>query len=331
MLGLSTPLQKAIFVAYVTLWCACHLLVYSSQHGASPAYNVTSVVMVTELVKMLMALSFYLYYDGGPSELARTIARESNLLLKYAVPAVLYALYNNLVYLNLASFDPGTYNVLMQLKIAMTGTLYQWLFSKQLNRNQWMAILLITLGCMCKESDKLTTSSSLRANLTAWLFLLCQMLCSVFAGVYNEALLKGPNVEARNVSTNLQNAFLYSQSVVVNACFLLWRGQFLEAFSAKNLSGVLSVQVLAIICIMSTVGLVTGFFLKHLDSVLKSIAAAIEVVFTMFLSSVLFGTPLELMGVVAACIVGSGVALYSVPPKRHSVGTLPKKTEKCDP
>lgn len=31
------------------------------------------------------------------------------------------------------------------------------MFSKQLNRNQWAAILLITLGCMCKESGKVTT------------------------------------------------------------------------------------------------------------------------------------------------------------------------------
>ena len=35
-------------------------------------------------------------------------------------------------------------------------------------------------------------------------------------------------------------------------------------------------QVLAIICIMSSVGLVTGFFLKHLDSVLKAVASALE-------------------------------------------------------
>jgi arginine/ornithine N-succinyltransferase beta subunit len=34
--------------------------------------------------------------------------------------------------------------------------------------------------------------------------------------------------------------------------------------------------VLAIIAIMSTVGLVTGFFLKHLDSVLKAVASALE-------------------------------------------------------
>ena len=37
--------------------------------------------------------------------------------------ARLYAMYNNLLFINLASFDPGTYNVLIQLKIALTGVL----------------------------------------------------------------------------------------------------------------------------------------------------------------------------------------------------------------
>ena len=41
------------------------------------------------------------------------------------MPALLYCVYNNLVYINLAAFDPGTYNVLMQLRIVITGFLYQ--------------------------------------------------------------------------------------------------------------------------------------------------------------------------------------------------------------
>ena len=42
--------------------------------------------------------------------------------------------------------------------------------------------------------------------------------------------------------------------------------------SAENLSTVASPMVLTIVAIMSSVGLVTGFFLRHLDSVLKAIA-----------------------------------------------------------
>jgi solute carrier family 35 (UDP-sugar transporter), member A1/2/3 len=58
---------------------------------------------------------------------------------------------------------------------------------------------------------------------------------------------------------------------------------------------------------------VTGFFLKILDSVLKSVASAIEVLLTTLLSTLFFGTPLALADVVAAAMVGGGVALYARP------------------
>ena len=50
----------------------------------------------------------------------------------------------------------------------------QALFSKRLNRNQWLAILLITLGCVCKESSKLN-GDGLSASTSAWALLLLQM------------------------------------------------------------------------------------------------------------------------------------------------------------
>jgi len=73
--------------------------------------------------------------------------------------------------------------------------------------------------------------------------------------------------------------------------------------------------------IMSSVGLVTGFFLKHLDSVLKSIASATEIVLTMIASAMLFGTSLNTAGLMAALLVAGGVAMYARPsqPARQSM------------
>jgi hypothetical protein len=42
----------------------------------------------------------------------------------------------------------------------------------------------------------------------------------------------------------------------------------------------------------SSVGVVTGFFLRHMDSVLKAVASAFEVVLSMLVSYVLFAVPL---------------------------------------
>ena len=53
--------------------------------------------------------------------------------------------------------------------------------------------------------------------------------------------------------------------------------------------------------------------MKILDSVLKSVASAVEVLLTTLLSTLFFGTPLALADVLAAAMVGGGVALYARP------------------
>ena len=314
MLGLDTPRKQGIFVGYVMLWVSSHVLVYASKMPGAPQYNATSVVLITEMVKLAMALSLYRRYDGDMSLLMREVLQSPDLLLKYTVPALLYCIYNNLVYVNLSFFDPGTYNVLMQLRIVLTGVLYQVLFATRLGRNQWLAIVLIMLGCVCKEAPKLFGSAGRvpPAVASAWLLLAFQMVCSVFAGVYNEKLLKGDGKSVR-VGTNLQNAYMYLNSIVWNLAFLVLNGKLDEAVQLSNLSVVCSPTVLGIVLIMSSVGMVTGFFLKVLDSVLKSVASAVEVVLTTLLSTLLFSTPLSLADVLAAAMVGGGVALYSRP------------------
>ena len=312
LLGLDSALKRGIFATYVLLWVSSHLLVYGSRLAGARPYNPTSVVMITELTKFVMAVSMYLMYDGSFADLTKAVASSLPLALKYTVPAVLYCVYNNLVYINLTTFDPGTYNVLMQLRIGLTGLLWQQLFSQRLNRNQWIAIGLIALGCMVKESAKLSPDGGgISANMRAWMLLGVQMMSSVLAGVYNELLLKGGS--HAKVTTNLQNSFMYLQSVVWNGLFLAVQGRLGEAFASDNLSVVMSPAVLAIIAIMSSVGLVTGFFLRHLDSVLKSIASALEVVLTMIASFAVSGTPIDSLAMLAAVLVGAGVWLYAKP------------------
>ena len=218
-----TPTGQTIFVVYVLLWCCSHLLIYASRQAGAPEFNATSVVLLTELVKLCLAVGLYLRFDGGLDVLTQTVLGTLPLLVKYSVPAALYCVYNNLVYTNLTAFDPGTYNVLMQLRIVMTGIIYQQAFSKRLNRNQWIAIVLIAVGCMVKESAKMGDSASFHQNSAAWLLLLVQMLSSVGAGVYNEVLLKGGGDEGRGlvVTTNLNNAYMYFHSVVWNVAVLI--------------------------------------------------------------------------------------------------------------
>ena len=61
----------------------------------------------------------------------------------------------------------------------------------------------------------------------------------------------------RRVGTNLQNAYMYLNSIGCNLGFLLVNGTLHEATHADNLRAVCSPTVLAIVAIMASVGMVT--------------------------------------------------------------------------
>lgn len=52
--------------------------------------------------------------------------RQSAALLRfYMVPSALYCVYNNLMFVNLARFDPTTYYLLLQFRVVITGVIFQ--------------------------------------------------------------------------------------------------------------------------------------------------------------------------------------------------------------
>lgn len=88
----------------------------------------------------------------------------------------LYALYNNLLFINLASFDPGTYNVLIQLKIAMTGVSapqgYNFLQRKQGGREVLMATGLLRVAQWSSMSPQNRPTSMVCFQLTLVVYIL---------------------------------------------------------------------------------------------------------------------------------------------------------------
>jgi solute carrier family 35 (UDP-sugar transporter), member A1/2/3 len=49
-------------------------------------------------------------------------------MMLYFVPAFMYCLYNNLAFVNLATFDPTTYYLLLQFRVVITGIVFQVCF-----------------------------------------------------------------------------------------------------------------------------------------------------------------------------------------------------------
>nr|CAD7255861.1 unnamed protein product [Timema shepardi] len=212
----------------------------------------------------------------------------------------------------------------------------QVLFQKKLSGKQWLSLILLTVGCMVKQIDISSLYSSSSVSTTAhsnspWefrlsvnaLLILVQTICSCCAGVFNEYLLKG---EGANVNIYIQNMFMYINSIVCNAGILLIKGDLYDAFTPEALSSVFAFKVIIIMFNNAAIGIITSFFLKNLNSILKTFASALELMFTAVLCWLLFGIPIYANTVIAISIVSYAVILYSQNPVVNKIkGTTPSE------
>ncbi|XP_069171710.1 UDP-galactose transporter senju isoform X2 [Procambarus clarkii] len=244
-----TPWSFVIFVAYMVLFINQGIIVTASQRAdSSYSYNTVTVVFLTEATKLLTSLIIFLK-DNRLSTLIADMRTHLRVLGLYMVPALLYCLYNNLAFVNLAAFDPTTYFLLLQLRVVVTGISFQVVFKKQLSRRQWVSLLILTVGCIVKQlsSIKKQEISPTQPESTYTTFflnfaslhtglMLVQVFCSCLAGVYNEKLLKDTGVE---VHIMVQNVFMYIDSIICNAVILLFRGELFSAFTAASLTQII--------------------------------------------------------------------------------------------
>ena len=101
------------------------MLVTASRSGEIDyPYNTVTVVLITEVLKLVLSGSIYMR-DNTAVSLGENILENKNVLGLYFVPAALYCLYNNLSFVSLSYFNPTTYFMFMQIRLLLTGLIYQ--------------------------------------------------------------------------------------------------------------------------------------------------------------------------------------------------------------
>lgn len=167
------------------------------------------------------------------------------------------------------------------------------------------------------EPEVTTESSATSKNMNGFdfsisaVFILAQTVCSCLAGVYNEYLLKDKGVD---VNIFIQNVFMYLDSIVCNVVVLVMQGDVQTIFHRENLTNLLNLNVILIILNNSAIGIITSFFLKYMNSILKTFASAIELMFTAVLSYFLFSIPIYINTFLAITVVSFSIYLYSQNP-----------------
>ncbi|KAF2901273.1 hypothetical protein ILUMI_04910 [Ignelater luminosus] len=310
-----------IFILYIVLFVNQGILVTASQDSNNLYnYDIITVVLLTEVLKLITSVSLYCR-DHSFASLFEDAWKNKNVLGLYFVPAFLYSLYNNLSFINLVTFDPTTYYLLLQFRVVITAVLFEVIFKKKLSRKQWWSLLILTVGCMFKQVNfslffdtKENTTKSVKSTNFVWdinaLFILIQASCSCLAGVYNEYLLKEPGA---NVHIFIQNVFMYLDSILCNCFLLVLQGNF-QAFSLTNIQKVFHYKVIMVMLNNTAIGIITSFFLKNMNSILKTYASALELIFTAIFSYLLFSIPIHLNTILAIVTVLYAMFLYTQNP-----------------
>lgn len=164
---------------------------------------------------------------------------------------------------------------------------------------------------MIKNFDAATTQSTSDTDISSQIFNIYflsinfQNFCSCLAGTYNEYLLK---TKGSNVDIFLQNVFMYLDSVLCNVIMLMFKGEITSLFD--DLAPLCDTFVILITVNSAIVGIVTSFFLKNLNSILKTYASALELVITAVVCYLLFNILITVYTVISICLVSIAAAMY---------------------
>lgn len=300
-------LSFVVFVLYITLFVFQGVFVTASKsENGKYDYNTTLVVFLSELLKLVISATLYTYRRENKPNLFNAIVINYKLMLLYFVPSLLYCFYNNLAFFNLSHYDPTSYYILLQFRVVITAIIFQFLFKKKLTLIQWASLGILTIGCMVKNFD-LGSDTDLWSQLFSIYILSInfQNFCSCLAGTYNEYLLK---TKGSDVDIFLQNVFMYLDSIICNFFILIFQGQLPDLVS--DFKPLNNVYVILIILNSAFVGIVTSFFLKNLNSILKTYASALELVITAIVCYMIFGIVITWFTIISICLVSVAVVMY---------------------
>jgi UDP-sugar transporter A1/2/3 len=173
----------------------------------------SSVVVVTEFSKLLLSLAICFIFEAQSSFsnfrhiLFKGFVDEAADCLKLMVPAVLYAIQNNLQYVIESA---PLFLVVYQMKIITTAVFYSMLLYRRLSLKEWGCIFALSVGVSMVESSQNDILPHHASNIIGVLSVVVACLTSGFAGVYFEKITKSSksSIWVLNVQMSLLSCFM---------------------------------------------------------------------------------------------------------------------------
>ncbi|KAG1928805.1 CMP-sialic acid transporter [Pimephales promelas] len=288
---------------------------------SSDLYFSTTAVCVTEVIKLLLSLMM-LVRETGDLGRCRTavvthIFRSPKELLKLSVPSVVYAIQNNMAFVALSNLDAAVYQVTYQLKIPCTALCMVLMLSRSLSRLQWFSVFMLCGGVtLVQWTPPHSTKVQVEQNpLLGFMAIAVAVLCSGFAGVYFEKVLK-----SSDTSLWVRNIQMYLSGIAVTliGVYVTDGAQVLE----KGFFYGYTPWVCLVIFLSSVGGMYTSVVVKYTDNIMKGFSAAAAIVLSTVASVLLFGLQITTTFILGAALVCVSIYMYGLP--KQDTSKLPK-------
>ena len=152
MLNLSWKAWAALGLFVIQNGCA-GVILHSSQH--STGYSSQVAVLMQELVKLPVCFLLYVVECGGLLAMTKSLHADATTRsvewAKMSVPALLYTVQNNCLYLGFLHLEAAVGQVTYQSKIFFTAVCSVWMLGKKLGAPQWLALVLLAAGVVCVQ------------------------------------------------------------------------------------------------------------------------------------------------------------------------------------
>lgn len=314
-------LRYASLVMLVLQNCAAVLLMrYTQTRVVSVKYSVSSVVASTELVKVIVCLyQMVRNEDKSIRECIGDCLKPDGL--KMVVPAALYTLQNNLLFVALANLEATLFQVTYQLKLLVTALFMVVLLNKKLSMYKWSALGVLFIGIVFTQ---LKGSSSSKKDVSSEQLvqgLLAVVVCatsSAFASVYFEKVVK--NTQSSLASRNVQLGCFSGFFAMCGFFYAEKRGvsSYLDGYDAV---------VMILVMNQAVGGILVAVVIKYADNILKGFATAIAIIVSGVISYLFLDFAPTTTFMFGASLVIAAVGMYA---REDPPPTKPKGAEEED-
>ncbi|XP_026173845.1 CMP-sialic acid transporter isoform X2 [Mastacembelus armatus] len=305
---------KVYCLTVMTLVAATYTVTlrYTRTISSGDLYFSTTAVCITEVIKLILSLGMLTKETGSPSRLMKTIVEHVFLspkeLLKLSIPSVVYAIQNNMAFLALSNLDAAVYQVTYQLKIPCTALCTVFMLNRSLSRLQWFSVFMLCGGVtLVQWRPAEATKVQIEQNpLLGFIAIAIAVICSGFAGVYFEKVLK-----SSDTSLWVRNIQMYVSGIVITLIGVCVTDG--EKVMEKGFFFGYTPWVCFVVFLSSVGGLYTSVVVKYTDNIMKGFSAAAAIVLSTVASVILFGLQITITFASGAIFVCVSIYLYGLP------------------